>query len=450
MTVENDWSGTVDAKDANDRLSQAHEWTKRLLASISSALIGVGKDQTVGQWNPAAEKLFGIPANDVIGRPFLECGVQWDWSRVLESLPENGGGDSGLSANNVSYKRPDGSDGFLDIRISPIRGGNEEVGVQSEFLFLATDVTEQSILQAQLLQAQKLESIGQLAAGVAHEINTPTQYVGDNLRFLNTSFADILECVKVFREMLDKAKEGPVTDEMLATCREEMENADIEYLSEEIPKALKQSIEGTDRVSEIVLAMKEFSHPSTKEITPFNLNEAIGSTVTVARNEWKYVSDLELDLDPDLPLVPCLPGEFNQVVLNLVVNAAHAIGEKLGESPVEKGKIVVSTKLEEGYAVVSISDTGAGIPEEIRDRILDPFFTTKKVGKGTGQGLAIARSVVVDKLSGELTFDSEVGKGTTFHIRLPLENPDGDDGEGGDNEHSSSEAPETADALSTA
>jgi signal transduction histidine kinase len=198
-----------------------------------------------------------------------------------------------------------------------------------------------------------------------------------------------------------------------------VEKANSGYLFEEIPKAIEQTLEGIARVSKIVSAMKEFSHPGTKEKIPLDINHAIESTITVASSEWKYVADLETDLDPKLPLISCLPGEFNQVILNLIVNAAHAIADVISKGGSEKGVIKIQTRFTDNSAEIRIQDSGTGIPEKVQARIFDPFFTTKEIGKGTGQGLAIARSVVVDKHGGTLHFETEDGKGTTFIIRLP-------------------------------
>ena len=198
-----------------------------------------------------------------------------------------------------------------------------------------------------------------------------------------------------------------------------VKRADAGYLLEEIPKAIEQTLEGVTRVSTLVGAMKEFPHPGTKEKIPLDLNHAIECTITVARNEWKYVADMETEFDRSVPLISCQPGEFNQVILNLIVNAAHAIGEVVGKGGPSKGKIKVQTRNCQEWAEIRIQDTGAGIPEKVRARIFDPSFTTKEIGKGTGQGLAIARSVVVDKHDGTIHFETEEGKGTTFIIRLP-------------------------------
>jgi signal transduction histidine kinase len=251
-------------------------------------------------------------------------------------------------------------------------------------------------LEVQLRHSQKLESIGQLAAGIAHEINTPTQYIGDNLRFVQEAFRT------------------------LAVVLEQHPPADWEYLNAEIPKALAQSLDGVERVSNIVLAMKEFSHPSAGEKTAVDIPRAIESTLTVARNEWKYVAEVVTEFDPDLPPVRCLPCELNQVILNLIVNAAHAIGDVVGTNGDRKGQITIRTRRQDKWAEIQISDTGTGIPARIKDRIFDPFFTTKPVGKGTGQGLAIAHSVIVDKHGGTIAVDTAEGRGTTFIVRLPM------------------------------
>lgn len=294
-----------------------------------------------------------------------------------------------------------------------------EYNAKRTVLVIFMDITERKLLETQLVQAQKLESIGQLAAGIAHEINTPTQYVGDNLQFLKDGFSDILGVIAKDGELIETAKAKKVADPLIEEMEKIREKADIVYLAEEIPKAIQQSLEGVEQVTRIVRAMKEFSHPGKGGKALTNINKAIENTITVSRNEWKYVSDVVTEFDPELPLVPCLPGEFNQVILNLIINAAHAVAEKVGTSA-EKGSITVSTLKQDTWAEIRISDTGPGIPEEIQSRVFDPFFTTKEVGKGTGQGLAIARSIIVDKHGGSLAFDTEPGAGTTFIIRMPL------------------------------
>lgn len=274
--------------------------------------------------------------------------------------------------------------------------------------------------QARLLQAHKLEAIGQLAAGIAHEINTPTQYVTDNVEFLARAFDRLKELVTTAHTVIKAARANELTPEILSAAESAFANARVDYVLEETPKALEQSMEGLHRVASIVSAMKDFSHPSAGEKTPVDLNESIATTITVATNEWKYVADVETSFDPDMPMVKCLRDEVNQVILNLIVNAAHAIDDITVGGSTGKGTIKIETRHADGWAEIRVTDTGCGIPESARNRVFDPFFTTKPVGKGTGQGLAIAYSVIVDKHRGEIGFDTAVGHGTTFVVRLPV------------------------------
>lgn len=347
---------------------------------------------------------------------------QEDISNFLAPLVD---GRKKLIQFDGEVKRKDGTSINAEIKIQLMRPeGNEEY-----FVIILRDLTrrieieqERNRLAADLLQAQKLESVGRLAAGIAHEINTPTQYVGTNIDFLDEAFQDLTELIDSDDELLEMAEKENFASELTEKLRETREEVDIEYLREEIPGAIEQSREGIRRTTSIVRAMKEFSHPASKEKEPVDINSLIDTTVTVARNEWKYVAEMNLDLSSDLPSVPCFSDELGQVILNMIVNAAHAIEQSLGDNPEgSKGVIGITTQMKEQCAEIRISDTGTGMPEEIRDKIFEPFFTTKEVGKGTGQGLAIARSVVVDKHGGTIDVDSEPGKGTTFIISLPLD-----------------------------
>ncbi|RLB00202.1 MAG: ATP-binding protein [Deltaproteobacteria bacterium] len=278
---------------------------------------------------------------------------------------------------------------------------------------------EKKALEAQLYQSEKLASVGQLSAGIAHEINTPTQFAGDNILFLRESFEDIARVIDTYTKLLEVNKEKETNTEITKKLDEIIEEVDLEYLMEEIPKAIEQSLEGVERIATIVRSMKKFAHPGTEEMVPSDINEAIKNTIIVCRNEWKYVSEVITDLDKSLPPVPCKIAEINQVILNMVVNAAHAIEEVLGENPQKKGTITIKTRKNDKYAEIIISDTGKGIPEDLRSKIFDPFFTTKDVGKGTGMGLNLAHNIISEH-GGTINVESEVGAGTTFTIRLPL------------------------------
>lgn len=285
---------------------------------------------------------------------------------------------------------------------------------------LVETVKQRKLAEAQLLQAQKLESVGQLAAGIAHEINTPTQFVSSNVDFLDESFQEVAELLNTCWNTLQLVKNGEQAEQAIQDVEALAEELDWEYLKEEIPVAVKQSREGVQRIATIVTAMKEFSHPGSRSKTDIDLNKIINTTVTVARNEWKYVAKMETDLDEKLLPVKCLSDEIGQVFLNMIVNAAHAIETKLGENPEgEKGRILITTRQRDGFAEIRIADTGSGIPDYAKHRIFDPFYTTKKVGKGTGQGLAIVHSVITSKHDGTISFTTKKNEGTTFVITLP-------------------------------
>jgi signal transduction histidine kinase len=277
-----------------------------------------------------------------------------------------------------------------------------------------------ALLHIQLSQAQKLESIGMLAAGIAHEINTPAQYVSDNLAYVAKGVAKLEPVLAAYPQVLAALQaSGPLSAE-LAELTAPLAQVKLDHLRRELPASLEDALNGMGRITQIVRAMKNFSHPSSDKLTPCDLNQAIENTLIVCRNEWKYVAEMRTELAADFPLVPCQLGDFNQVIVNLVVNAAHAIADAVASSPGAKGVITVRTGLSEGWAEVRVTDTGTGIPENARSHIFTPFFTTKQVGKGTGQGLALARSIIVDRHHGTLHFETQLGRGTTFVIRLPL------------------------------
>lgn len=374
--------------------------------------------------NPKFEQITGYLSSEVLGENprILNSGMQSpEFYEDLWTTLSAGREWSGEFCN----KKKNGGTYWVSASISPVQN---QRGETTHFVAIQEDITERKLLVAQLSQAQKLESIGQLAAGIAHEINTPTQYVGDNISFLSTAFGKVNELLDEYRRILhEDSTKQPTVDE-ISSLAEKAKQIKLDFLLREIPKALDQSKDGTARIAKIVRSMKEFSHPGTEEKVPVDLNHAIENTIDVARNEWKYVANIETHFDETLPDVPCLPAEMNQVILNILVNAAQAIGEVVSEKEDDKGTIHITTSRENGYVVIQFSDDGPGIPEKIRARIFDPFFTTKEVGKGTGQGLAIAHSVVVKEHGGSITCDAEEGKGSTFTIRLPIEQASGKKG----------------------
>ncbi|WP_374144837.1 MHYT domain-containing protein [Vibrio sp. NTOU-M3] len=324
-------------------------------------------------------------------------------------------------SNNITIKGVKNGGKSFPIEVSL---SNMSIRSDDKRLFncVIRDISKRVELENQLRQAQKLESMGQLAAGIAHEINTPTQYVSDNTIFLKDAFSTCLSTIQQIKSITEN-----VTKESCQNCQNDIktviESSDLDFISEEIPLALDQSLEGLQRISKIVKAMKSFSHSNNNEMQQVDLAEAIESTITIARGEWRYVAELQTNFDNSLPTIPCFRDEFNQVILNFVINAAHAIEEKFGSENIgnaQQGKITISTSLEPNFAVITIEDNGTGIPDGIKNRIFDPFFTTKEVGKGTGQGLNLAYSIIVELHKGVILTDTTVGEGTKFTIKLPI------------------------------
>jgi signal transduction histidine kinase len=319
--------------------------------------------------------------------------------------------------DDIRFQRSDGEERYLGMTVNHL-GLNSDGTLGSTII--GADITDRKKLETQLQQSQKMEAIGQLAAGIAHEINTPTQFVGDNTRFFQDAYDDLIQIIRDYENLMKQAKSGTLKTEQITAVEERIEEIDLEYLEAEIPVALQHTLKGVDRITKIVQAMKIFSHPGMRVKEPTDINQEIEKTITITRNEWKYVAQMETDFDPDLPAVPCFRAELNQVILNMIVNAAHAIAEAKGEKPSQLGTIRVRTYHKDNWAKIRISDTGVGIPEDIRHKIFDLFFTTKGTGVGSGQGLAISHSVIVEKHRGTLDLESQEGKGTTFIIGLPL------------------------------
>ncbi len=381
----------------------------------------VDKRYKIIRLNKATAKAIGSDFKDIIGQKCYELihntNKPPDYCPAKEIFRHRKPCTFESFENNLGF--------YCEVTVTPFCGLDGKV---LGTIHIMRDITEhkkmekeRARLQAELLQSQKLEAIGQLAAGIAHEINTPTQYIGTNIDFLDEAFEDLRGLVGRFMELLEAARQGKVDEDLIRQVDEAIEEVDWEYIEQEVPDAIDQSRDGVRRVTSIVRAMKDFSHPGGDEKEPVDINKILETTITIARNEWKYVADLRTQFDSDLPLVPCLANEMGQVFLNLLVNAAHAIGSRLGDNPEgEKGTITILTRKVDDKVEIRISDTGLGIPEEIRDRIFEPFFTTKEVGKGTGQGLAIARNVVVEKHQGSIFFETEIGVGTTFVVQLPF------------------------------
>ena len=415
----------LERKGTENKLQRSEELFSVITSSIVDLLSIIDARGRRLYTSPSYHRVLGYSAEEMAELDMGDLVHPEDRTKVQEALARLfvEGTSAGLE---YRIRHRDGSYRVFESNASCIQDTQSD---EAQAVFVARDVTarkqaeaERERMEVQLRHAQKLESIGQLAAGIAHEINTPTQYIGDNTIFLRDAFKTLGEVIEAQQALMDRHEVGGCTPADVAAARRRFEEADVDYLMEEIPKAITQTLEGVQRVTRIVGAMKDFSHPGMESKVHVDLNHSIESTLIISHNEWKYLAQVETDYAPDLPPVPCFPGELNQVILNLVVNAAHAIQEaKEKGDPDRQGRIRISTRKEGEEVVIRVEDNGTGIPEAIRQRIFEPFFTTKPIGKGTGQGLAIAHSVIVDKHKGHLRLESELGKGTTFIIALPLE-----------------------------
>ncbi len=409
--------------EARDELKHQEAFFSGITRNMGEGCVVVDKAGVMTFVNPECEWILGWDAEQMLGKSWLD---------LVSPERDNLGTDAEKvlieTLNDGLLRREEGvsllhKDGFLipvTYTVSAMIEGEEITGAVITY----NDITERkraeeerSRMERQLNQTHKMEAVGQLAGGIAHEINTPIQYVEENLRFLQESNVDIDMLLDAYHTLLLQAESIESLRPQVEEVKRIMNDVDFDYLKGETPKTLEQTLEGARQVARIVLAMKEFAHPGSHNMESVDLNQIIRNTVAVCKNEWKYVAETELQLAEDLPQVECLGGEISQVVLNLIVNAAHAIEATKREG---KGKITISSALSNGQIEVRIADTGSGIPEAIRESIFNPFFTTKEVGRGTGQGLAIAQDIVAGKHRGQLFFETEEGVGTTFVIRLPL------------------------------
>jgi PAS domain S-box-containing protein len=398
--------------------------TRAVIEGAQDAIVSMDDDLHILDFNRSAAQAFGWDRDEVLWRAFDEIAVE---SSRREDLGKwlRGDGSKGSSTGQrleVPLLTASGKEFVAECTVAR-RDGDAWVPIT----LFARDVSLAKRLEAELRQAQKLESVGRLASGIAHEINTPVQYVGDSLYFVREAMSDLVRALVRDRAarrtrtssdrpgIADGLSSGPPTE---AIESEDDEDAEVDDLIEQVPKALDRALQGLERVAALVRGMKEFAQPDLKERSLADLNRTLQTTLDIAHHEYASVADVETDFGP-LPPVSCALGEMNQAFLNIIVNAAHAVGDVVRGAGT-KGTIRIRTWHSDGSVFIAIGDTGNGVPEAIREKIFDPFFTTKAVGSGAGQGLTIARTIVVDKHHGELTFDTEMGRGTTFTIRLPV------------------------------
>ncbi len=407
-----------------ETLKQVAYQNEMMLRWVNGAVITVDREGRAVQANEVALSTLGWQADEFLGLHVHETihhsqddgsEYPWDFCPVFAAIED---GSSHHVDGDIFWKK-NGSSFSADYIVCPLRNDNNEI---TGAVLTFRNITEQRLQESKRIHRMKLMAIGELSAGIAHEINTPVQFIGSNVSFLDESFQDLLKLIKTYQKLgdfLQNEQEYPCR-QLLQEIADIEETADIDFLRDEVPKAFEQTLHGVKQVTDLVLGLKGFARSGSEgEKIASDINTIIQNALLVSRNVYKYVAELETHFC-ELPLVSVYPGDIGQVIVNLVINAAHAIEEKKGDDRT-MGKITVESGMEDQNIIIQVSDTGKGIPEGVRDRIFDPFFTTKEVGRGSGQGLAISHTIIHEKHHGEITFDSVLGEGTTFIVRIPIQ-----------------------------
>jgi len=407
-----------------ETLKQVSYQNQMMLKWVNGAVIIVDREGIVKEVNTVALDALGWTEEEFVGQHLHDTihhsqddgsEYPYDFCPLFAAIED---GSSHHVDGDVFWQK-NGSSFSADFIVCPNRGEENEI---TGALLIFRNLTEQKLQEASRIHSMKLESIGVLAAGIAHEINTPVQFIGSNLSFLQESFQDILHLLEAYAKLKNTIESGEGdTGALLEEITRLEDEADVEYLTEETPTAFEQTKNGVERVTKLVLGLKGFAHSGDGESKrPADINEIISNSLVVCQNAYKYVANMELTLE-ELPSIKVYPGDIGQVIVNLVVNAAHAIGDKKDkEKSSEMGTIHISSASDAQWVTVKVEDSGGGIPEGVRQRIFDPFFTTKDIGHGSGQGLAITRNIIYDKHHGSISLESTVGEGTTFTIKLPI------------------------------
>ncbi|MEM9562667.1 MAG: ATP-binding protein [Actinomycetota bacterium] len=394
---------------AQEELRGTTKYLEDVLASMHAAVVITDERGVIRSVGGRTEELTGRSHHELLDEPI-------DSVLVLDPPPVDVAAIAELASDAHEGELVGSSDRRIPVLVAASTLGDDGI---TGAVFTATDISERKRLELELRHAQRLESIGELAAGVAHEINTPIQYVSDGARFVGEAVDDLLTLVAAYDPVLAVAAGIDEAADPVAAVAHVKDEIELPFLADELPGAVKRTLDGVDRVATIVQALKQFSHPGSEELMPVDVNALIENTLTVARGEYKYVAEIELALG-DVPEIMGDPGDLGQVLLNLVINASHAIADHRSATGVEGlGRIAIGTSADDEAVTIHVADNGGGIPAEIRDRVFEPFFTTKEPGRGTGQGLAISHNQVVKKHDGRIDFDVEDGVGTTFRIWLP-------------------------------
>ncbi len=400
-------------------INLTHGENEAIVSSINSILIKIDINNIIISFNKIAEETFNISNKQISGRSIIDCPIEWDGKEIVHQI--NSAKKTGLPSGELEFIYYDRSKGSRTIgyKINPIYEDDKYSGC----IILGSDITEKKNRRSQDMFRQKLMSIGELSSGIAHEINTPVQYVLNNTVFIKENFTHFQKIHSYIKHIINQYIKKNKKNDFIDKVKDYITGNDLDFLSGEIPDALDQSIEGLNHISKIVQTVKSFSHPDTEDKVPAHINEIINNIIILSKNEWKYTAEIVTDLDDDLPEIYCYPAEISQALLNIVINAAHAISQAVKENKYTSGKITIAAKKINEHIEINIGDDGAGIQEEIKNRIFDPFFTTKDIGEGTGQGLTIAYTIITERHHGKIYFKSKEGEGTNFFITLPVNKP---------------------------
>ena len=408
---------------AAQQLRESEDYLRSIVSYLVDGLVTVDDELRIVSFNPAAEQIFGYTDVEVISQS-VDLLVPPDQNKSENLLfniamaDSDKDGDQRQQMAEVFGQRKGGEIFPMDLAVGVFDHAEDR-----QLICLVRDITSRIDDQRRLNQAQKMEAIGQLASGIAHEINTPMQYISSNLSFVGQGLSELDALLVGLMKLTDSVKDGEELPPDLRSLLSIASDMELDFVRERLPQAVEDAVVGTERVSEIVQALREAAHPGTGKKVGSNINHILHNAAIVSRNSWKYHSELVEDYDESCPLVPVFVGELSQTFINLIVNAADAIEEEIERSAPSsdaRGEIRLVTRKSDDFVEVDIADTGAGIPQQIQSRIFDYFFTTKAPGKGTGQGLAIVYDVIVNKHGGELSLDSVPERGTTFTVRLPI------------------------------
>lgn len=390
---------------------------EHLIASMPGFFVSIDMRDRITAWNPAAEHFFGVPAARTLGQSLFKLGITWDWTVLCAAIAEAVDKRCPVEISELQFTTRSAQERIAELRLAPLLTPDRLVkGV----VIIGEDITDNKVLSRQLANAQRMESLGQIASGVAHEVTVPMQYIEDNTQFVRSAFADCADLINAYRKVIRELENRGEFSETVDAARVLEKECDLEYLMTEVPLAIEQMKTSVERVTGVVRALREFAHPGSRERSDIDVNQALTNALTVTRNEWKKVADLVTEFSSSLRHISGFAAELNLVFLSLIMNAVHAVGAQVGKSQSFRGMIRITTREFEEGVEIRISDNGPGIPSTVRHKIFDEFSAIRAPGSGVDSGLKVVHDVVAQLHGGDIKVHSEAGRGTEFIIRLPF------------------------------